>query len=85
MRMIIQTETRAQRRTIVEVFHSSLENYAIEYFEAWQVTLSKLNGLYTVTIDDVGSAQREDIVRILIESEEDMIIDFPLLVQTLEY
>ncbi len=85
MRMIIQTETRAQRRTIVEVFHSALENYAIEYFEAWQVTLSKLNGLYTVTIDDVGSAQREDIVRILIESEEDMIIDFPLLVQTLEY
>tara|TARA_R110002012_G_scaffold298970_1_gene497704 strand:+ start:250 stop:501 length:252 start_codon:yes stop_codon:yes gene_type:complete len=83
--MIIQTETRAQHKTIVEVFHSALENYAIEYFEAWQVTLSKVNGLFTVTIDDVGSTQREDIVRILIESEEDMIIDFPLLVQTLEY
>ena len=85
MRMIIQTETRAQHKTIVEVFHSALENYAIEHFEAWQVTLSKVNGLFTVTIDDVGSTQREDIVRILIESEEDMIIDFPLLVQTLEY
>jgi len=85
MRMIIQTETRAQQKTIVQVFHSAIDNFAIECFEAWQVTLSKVNGLYTVTIDDVDSTQREDIVQILIECEEDMIINFPFSVQTLEY
>ena len=74
MRMIIQTETRAQHKTLVKVFHSALDNFAIECFEAWQVTLSKVNGLFTVTIDDVCSTQREDIAKLLTECEEERTI-----------
>ena len=85
MKMIIQTETSAQHKTLVRVLRSALDNDTIEYFEGWQVTLSKVGALYAVTIDDVCSAQRDDIVQLLIECEEDMIIDFPFSVQTLEY
>ena len=83
--MIIQTETRAQHKVLVKVLRSALDNDAIEYFEGWQVTLSKVGALYTVTIDDICSVQREDIVKLLIECENDMTIDFPLSIQTLEY